>query len=178
MKSGLECDVEEVFNKFINLTAEEMQKATKRALVAGAKELQRKTKENLSGTIKNRNNEHWYDGKLIVYNDRIDDAVRRGKVVDDAGEELSTSVHIMGTRKTGSGTYRARFLEKGTRQRFAKHYRDRNGQLKTYKKPRYLGSIKGRWFFRNAQQSVFPNLPSIYLKEIDKTINKLNNTKI
>lgn len=178
MNSGFECNVEQVFSRFMDLTQKEMTKTVKRALVAGAKELQKQTKENITSSLVKRNNPHWYDGKRINYNDNIEDAVRLGKWEGGTIDEQSTSVHIMGTRGSNSGTYRARFLEKGTKIRYAKKGRNRKHQLIDLKKPRYLGAIRGKWFFRTAQQQVIPNLEGIYMREIEKTINKLNNTQI
>lgn len=173
VRSGLECNVEEVFSKFMDLTAAEMNKAVKSALRTGAKQLQGVTKSNMTSAMQKRNNDHWYDGKMIFYNDKIEDAVMISKVEGGFEDELSQRVHIMGTQKSGSGTFRARFLEKGTKERYAKTWKGN-----TLKKPRRLGSITGKWFFKNAQNQVFPNLPNIYLAEIEKTINKLNNTKL
>lgn len=178
MNSGLECDIEKTFNAFMNLTQTEMTRATKRALRAGAKELQNQTKSNLNSAIKTTNNPHWYNGKRVYYNDTLEDAVRIGKFNTDFEEEISTSVHIYGTRDKNSGTYRARFLEKGTKDRYARKGRNRNHELITLRKPKYLGHITGRWFFKNAQTQVLPNLSNIYMSEIEKTINKLNNTNI
>ena len=177
MSTGLECNISETFDNFMNLTAQEMTKCTRRALLRGAKELQTQTKQNISSSLKKRNNPHWYDGKIIVYTDTIEDAVMIGKVDGDFTSEMSVKVNIMGSRKKDSGTFRARFLEKDTQDREATHYRNRQHELMTYKKPKNLGKIQGKWFFKNAQATVFPNLPNIYMREIDNTINKLNNTK-
>ena len=177
-QSSLECNVEEVFSQFMDLTAKEMNTTVRRALRAGGKELQKQTRKNAKAGIISRNNTHWYDGKIITYDDKIEDAVRISKIDGDFGSELSQKVHVMGTRNKYSGTYRFRFLEKGTKQRYAKYYRDKNGKRMALKKPRYLGRIQGRWFFKNAQSQVFPNLEKIYMNEIDKTIQKLNQVKI
>lgn len=48
------------------------------------------------------------------YNDRLIDAVRSSKVKEKGLGELLLKIHVMGTRKKGSGTFRARFFEKGT----------------------------------------------------------------
>lgn len=178
MSSGLECNIEEVFEKFMNLTTQEMNKAVRSGLRAGAKELQKQTKANAKAGIKTHGNTAYYNGQIITYNDEVEDAVMISKIDGDFGEELSQKVHVMGRRKSGSQTYKFRFLERGTKERYAKHYRDKNGQLQSLKKPRYLGRIDGRWYFKNAQSSVLPQLQNIYMRKIDETINKLNNTKI
>lgn len=178
MKGGLECNFEDTFEKFMDLTADEMKKTVRRALRAGAKELQSQTKSNMQSVIMTHDNPHWYRGTRINYNDDITDAVRIGRIEDVFGEELTQKVHIMGTRADGSGTYRARFLEKGTKQREARKKWKDGENIGEYKKARNLGQITPRWFFKSAQQSVLPRLESIFIREIDKTVQKLNNEKI
>ena len=112
-----------------------------------------------------------------MYEDKIEDAVRVSKIEGDYGEELTQKVHIMGTRKSGSGTFRARFFEGGTKNRFARSAVNRNGIRIQLKKGKNLGSIAPRWFFRSAQSSVFPTLPSIYASEIQKAVNKINSSR-
>lgn len=167
MKSGLYTDIEEVFNAFCELTQKEMKTVVKKAIGKGATELKKQTKSNLSSSM----NQRGRSGNL--YNDEIEDAVRVIKVNGEYGEELEGGVHIMGTRKSGSGTYRARFLEKGTQDRYAKTW---NG--KALNTPRYLGRITPKWFFRNANATVLPQMERIYMAEIDKAIQKINNTKL
>lgn len=171
--SGLECNIVDVFEKYCNMTIKEMNQAVKRALRAGAKELVGVTKRNVRNGIKTHDNKHWYNGKIIVYNDKIEDAAMIGRVEGDFETELAQKVHIMGTGKAGSGTYRLRFLEKGTQDREAKTWKG-----KPLKKPRYLKRIEGQWYFKNAQQEVFPNLPSIYMREIEKATRKINESNI
>lgn len=173
MNSGFECNIEDIFNKFCDLTQKEMNSACKKALRKGAKELQTATKSNANSGMQHRGNTHWYDGKIIFYNDKIEDAVMISKIEGGFEDELSQRVHVMGTQKTGSGTYRFRFLEKGTKER---HVKTRKGQK--LKKERSTGAVKGRWFFKNAQNQVFPNLPGIYMAEIDKAIQKINSSKL
>ena len=163
MNSGLECNVEEVFDKFCKLTTDEMTYAVKRALRIGAREIRSKTQSNMTGSFLRRNN---HPGK---YNDRIEDAAMVGKVKGNFDSDLYIKVHIMGTRDDKSGTFRARFLEKGTQERYNR---------KGLKKERWTGSVSPMWFFKKAQVQVGTNLDRIYLTEIDKAINKINNTKI
>lgn len=178
MNSGFECNLENTFNSFMNLTSKEMQKTVKKVLKKGAVQLRDQTRENFKSGIKTHDNPHWYDGKRITYSDEIEDAARVGKFSNDYEDEQSITVHIMGSRDSGSGTYRARFLELGTRERYARKGRNRKHELISLKKPRYLGKIQGRWYFKNAQNQIIPQLPSLFMNEIEKTVNKLNNTNV
>ena len=175
MKTGWETNIEQVFNSFCQLTQKEMTSAVRKALRTGAVTLKKQTQENLTSSLSTRNNPQWYKGKSITFNDDIEDAVRISKINNGYGdgEEMSIKVHIMGTRDSGSGTYRARFLEKGTKQRYAKTLKG-----KSLKKPRYIGRIAPKWFFRNANAQVEPQLQRIYIEAIDKACQKINNTKL
>ena len=157
MNSGFECDIEKVFEQFCDLAHEEMTKAVKSALREGGKELIAQTKTNLTNELKHRTK----NGK---YKDKMEDAVRSGGMYEDRAGEFVQVVHIKGNREKGSGTFRAKFFEKGTRVRYNK---------KTHAS---YGRITPRWFFKNAQRIVFPKLNSIYMKAIDKAINKINNS--
>lgn len=77
------------------------------------------------------------------YNDTLVDAVGFTKV-----DGASLTVNAMGTRKTGSGTYRTRFFENDTRDRYQKTYKG----IKL-KKKRFLGHITGTHFFKSAVQA-------------------------
>lgn len=166
-KSGFETNIEEVFNAFCDLTQKEMRGVVRKAIAKGEQELKKQTKANLASSIQNRGRSEG------LFNDEIDDAVIAGKIKGEYGEELEGKVHIMGTRKSGSGTYRARFLEKGTKERYAKTWK---GQA--LKKERYLGAVTPKWFFRSANSQVLPQMERIYMAEIEKAIQKINNTKL
>lgn len=167
--SQFECNAEEVFEKFASLSKIEMTKAMKSAIKYGAQTLRKQTKANASAGILTKNN-HPNDG----YNgDSILDAPRVGRFNDEDGEDLYQIVHVLGTRKSDSQTYRFRFLEGGTKDRYARTYK---GQ--SLKKPRYLGRITPRYFFRNAQSEVFPQMDRIFLEKINQVADKINNTKL
>ena len=59
----------------------------------------------------------------------------------------SININAMGNRKSKSGTYRTRFFENDTRDRYQKTYRGVK-----LKKKRFLGHITGTHFFQNAVQ--------------------------
>lgn len=166
-----ECNVEEVFNSFSQLASADMKKSIKGAISKAAKVLQEQTKTNLNSVIKTRGNDHWRNGELIEYSDTIDDGVRRTKVYENSDEDYEAKVHILGTRASESGTYRLRFLETGTKQRTQKTFKG-----KTLKKPRNLGMIRGRRFFESAKREVLPQIQQIYLEEINKSIQRINNS--
>ena len=110
------------------------------------------------------------------YNDRLIDAIRSSKVKETGLGELSVKVHTMGNRKKGSGTFRARFFEKGTQERFIKPgYTDRLGRK--YTKKRSIGRIHPPlYFFRDSMSSI--NSASVNMNSyLEQEINKLNARK-
>lgn len=74
------------------------------------------------------------------YNDTLVDAVGFTKV-----DGASLVVNAMGLNKKGSGAYRTRFFEEGTKERYQKSY----AGVKL-KKKRYLGRIEPTHFFKSA----------------------------
>lgn len=166
MNSGMYSNVEDIFDKFCDLTVKEMTSTVRKALRSGGQELVKVTKQNLSREIKNRS----VNSK---YSDKIEDAVRLGRLEKEKNQEMTQYVHILGTREKTSGTFRARFFEGGTVDRYNKKRRGKSLQTR-----RYVGRITPRWFFKNAQSQVFPKLNTIYMNEIEKTIIKINSTKI
>lgn len=136
-----------------------MSRAEQSALRKGANIIKKRTKQNLrsTGIDINRPNDK--------YNDKLIDAVRSSKVRDGA-----IVTHVMGTTKTGSGTFRLRFFEGGTQERYAKTY---NG--KPLKKKHRLGKIKAYNFFNTAlnssQSEVMDAMDAQLTKYIEKAWN-------
>lgn len=160
---GLETNIVEVFEKFKELTAREMTKAVKRAINKAASTLKANTLSELYATginISSNSN----------YSDKLDDGVRMRKASGNYDEDINAMVHIMGSRSSGSGTFRLRFFEAGTKDRYQTKI---NGT--PLKKPRFIGRIKPYWFFKSANSTLESQLDMIYMDEIDKTIQKINN---
>ena len=101
------------------------------------------------------------------YSDSLYDAIRMTKIQDD-GELIK--VHIMGSRKSGSGTYRLRFFEGETQERYAKTYKG-----KPLKKPRRLGKIGGYHFFEAGVEVAKDAAEQKMIMQIKKIISKEQN---
>lgn len=112
-------------------------KYAKAALYAGAAVIKDQTERNLMQRLPKARQPN------PLYNDTLADAIWNTK--SDGAE---VDIHIMGTRAQGSGTFRTRFFENGTQDRYAKTYKG-----KKLKKPRYLGKIKPKYFFKDAVNS-------------------------
>ena len=166
MATGLETNVLDTWNKFKELTGYEMDRAIKRGLTKAAQAIKKKTIENAKAGIKTYNNN---PNDEYTQADSILDAVRVGKVQDWYDEDsVYVKVHVMGPAHGKSQGYRFRFLEKGTRERIVKRMRGKD--LKT---PARRGSIKPRWFFRNANNEV--DVEQIFVECIEQAVEKINN---
>lgn len=166
MNNGFETNIEQVWAQFQELTSKQMTGAIKKAVSRGAAELKGETISQLhsSGIDIDRPN--------TKYQDKLDDGVMMRKAKGNYDEDIYSIVHIMGSRATGSGTFRLRFFEKGTKDRYQQ---TSNG--KPLQKSRFLGSIKPHWFFKNANSTIESRLDQIYLEEIEKAIDKINRSQ-
>lgn len=109
----------------------------KRALYRTAYFLRDKIRESLVSSIPKATQPN------PKYNDTLVDAVQFTRV-----DGASLNINAMGNRNKGSGTYRTRFFEEGTRDRYQK---TRNGVK--LKKRKFIGKIKPTHFFQNAARA-------------------------
>ena len=112
----------------------ELPRAEKRALYRAAYFLRDKIRQSLVSSVPKA------ETHSPKYSDTLVDAVGFTKV-----DGASININAMGNRKKGSGTYRTRFFENDTKDRYQKTYRG----IKL-KKKRFLGHITGTHFFSNA----------------------------
>lgn len=108
-------------------------------------------------------------GRNPKYNDTLREGIRTTKIRDDN----SIYVHILGTNKKGSGTFRLRFFEGGTKERYAKTYKGA-----PLKKKRRLGRIPPNKysFFESSVMASQNDAISAFNEHIQKYIeNAWNN---
>ena len=103
------------------------------------------------------------------YSDTLIDAVGFTKV-----DGASLNVNAMGTRKKGSGTYRTRFFEAGTVDRYQKKI---NGIR--LKRKKYIGRIKPTNFFQSAvsanENAAIKLMEDVIGEYVDTAFNKNTN---
>lgn len=121
-------------NKSIDWLQENGKTYFQRALYRGANVLKNQTRENLSSALPASGNPN------PKYDDTLQDAIRNSHTEGDV-----ITVHILGTRASGSGTYRTRFFENGTKDRYQKTYKG-----VPLKKKRFIGRLKPLRFFSSA----------------------------
>ena len=131
---GITLSIRGSFKGNFDEIAKEMPNIEKRALYRAAYFLRDKIQQSLISAVPKATQ------KNPKYIDTLVDAVGFSRV-----DGASTTINAMGTRKTGSGTYRTRFFEEGTVKRY---HKKRNG-IKL-KKKKYIGYIKPTKFFSSA----------------------------
>lgn len=110
------------------------------------------------------------------YKDRLIDAIRFSKMKNTGSGELNLVVHTMGSNKKGSGTFRARFFEKGTNDRVTrKGYTDSLGRH--YPQGQNRGRLQPPLQFFHDAVSNFNKAEHDMMKIIEEEIIKLNNKK-
>ena len=150
-KTGIEI-IQDTFSKSVEEVLKVMPNAEKSALNKGATVIKNAAKKNFSALGLKKSSK-------TKYSDRLIDAIRSSKPND--GQVI---VHTMGTRKSSSGTFRTRFFEAGTKERF---YKTKSGKKKS------VGRIKKfNYFFTTAvaqtQNDVVKKMDEAITKYIEK----------
>jgi HK97 gp10 family phage protein len=92
-----------------SLKGKEIRRIEKKAMRKGAAQISRQAKGNFKKSLPAATQ------SSPKYNDKLIDAIK--STVFEENNEMYFKVHVMGTGKKGSGTFRARFFEKGTKDR-------------------------------------------------------------
>lgn len=145
-------NLEPQFKEFADLTIKEIDKAARTALNKAANTLKKNTQRTLANALPAALTSGKYPDALVA-------GVMRSKY--DKNNSM-VKVHVMGTRTTGSGTFRLRFFEGGTKERITK---------KGYKR----GHITALRFFESATNSTDVN--GIIEEALNTAIDKINSKK-
>lgn len=158
----------DIDKKFVN----EIIKARKRGLNKAVSKIRNTTVRNIRSKFPNASKPSKY------FNDRMIEGARVVKYHESTliGDGIA-GAHVLGTQKKGSGTFRLRFFEGGTKERFVKtHKRKNRKNAGTHTvKGHSVGKIKGLKFFDGAVSSELKNAKSIIDNELKKAIEKCNN---
>ena len=151
--------VADTLSRSIDDVLKVMSRAESSALRAGANVIKKQARANARAT-----------GVAMLarspkYNDRLIDAIRSSRVKDGA-----VVVHTMGTSKAGSGTFRTRFFEGGTKERYQ---RTVNGV--PLASPRRLGKIAATPFFEPAVQQSSNSIMQAMDEKLKATIERAWN---
>ena len=138
-----------------DLKGKEFRRVEKKAMRRGASVIKRQTISNFKKELPAATQ------PSEKYSDRLIDAIR--STVFEEGNEVFFKVHILGSRKKDSGTFRARFFEKGTKEREGDgHYR---------------GSIKATNFFNDAVSQTSSKTYNAINQTFTNEVQKIIDTK-
>lgn len=164
--NNVEVDSSKVLSLFANLNTKKQNQVYKRALVDGARVLQKETKRTLRTKIgAAANHKNWWNGKALNAGIKVSPQ----KDIEKDG----VKVHVM-------GDFRLRIFEIGTKQR---HTTGSNNSKVKGKTPQYrqhkshsTGTIHKINFFKDAQQhkekEIFNKLDDFILKNINRIAKK------
>lgn len=138
-----------------DLKGKEFRRIEKKAMRRGASVIKRQTISNFKKELPAATQ------PSEKYSDRLIDAIR--STVYEEGNEVFFKIHVMGSRKKDSGTFRARFFEKGTKER------DSDGH--------YRGSIKATNFFSNAVSQTSSKAYNAINQTFTNEVQKIIDTK-
>lgn len=164
---SIEVDIKGLQSKINQLQTNDLYKIERAALRKSARILYDNTKINLLSSVPKPTQPN------PKYTDTLADAVRMA-VHQDNTNNFYFVVHIMGTRKSGSGTFRTKFFEGGTSPRITKSpYKDRLGR--SYPAGLNRGSLKPTNFFASAisgsEQTVINAIQKNFMIEFNKIWN-------
>lgn len=166
---GFACDAAEIYEMFRNFSIKEMDKVAKAAVGKGASIIAKQTKTNLKSRLpasRVRN--------VTKYKDTLVDAVKTSVFKKKGTTPNEGKVHIMGTRDKYSGTFRTRFFELGTDDRYRKDPRTGKkvfcGRINAEK----LGT---KYFFKSAIQTTKNEVLSAMDEMLEKKIIEINDKK-
>lgn len=161
----IETDALKQFEAFEQLTAKEMKKALTQGLRKASTKVRTAIRKELRKSVNGSNKVN------PKFNDTLEQGVRTTKVKEVDGN-IITHVTISSNNKKGSGSYRLKFFDKGTNERYAKTWKG-----KPLKKKRRLGRIKTYNFFQNGLNSSASDFNQTLETEINKAVDKINNKK-
>lgn len=159
LNQTISTNAQEVYDKFVRLEIKEMRKCIAAAIRKNRSYLRSKARGYFKRDYPNA-------AKIGRFNDSMIQGVRYYKKIYENKEgDMVGIVSIGSTYKRGSGSFRIPMFEGGTVER---HTRDGYNR----------GSIKASNFFKRANNDLEGVQRENYLREINKTIDKINRTKV
>lgn len=155
-----EVKIEGNLNKSISWLEDNGKRYFQRALYRGAGVLKDKTRQNLQSLLPASSNHN------PKYTDTLQDAIRNTHTEGDV-----ITIHILGTRDSGSGTYRTRFFEGGTKEG-TRYQKTRNG--KRLKKKKFVGRLGALGFFSSAVSSSGGEVMNAMQQAINEMMDEAN----
>lgn len=165
--NSFEIDLEDIQRKINSLTTSELYKIERSALRKSARILYDKTLSNLKASLPKATHQN------PNYTDTLADAVRMS-IHQDNTNNFYFVVHILGSRKKTSGTFRTKFFEGGTVPRKTKApYTDSLGRR--FPAGLNRGQLKPKNFFASAisgsENTVIEAIKTNFIDDLNKILN-------
>lgn len=169
MSNSVETNAKEVYDKFVDLELKEMKKAIKAGITKNRTFLRNKARGYFKSDYPNA-------AKIGKFKDSMIQGVRYyKKIYEDKEGDMMGIVSIGSNFKSGSGSYRIVMFENGTKNRTNKRNQTSpNPSSGVYNR----GKIKASHFFKRANTDLEQVQVNNLIAAINKTIEKLNKTKI
>lgn len=166
-KVNIDINTEDLEKILDQLSGNEMMTAQRRALSRAGRLLYKAAKQNAASSVP----------KVRQSNPKYTDTMYEGVRMSVAQEndfKWYFKVHILGTRKKTSGTFRLRFFEGGTVPRKTKNaYTDKLGR--TYPPGINRGKLRATNFFANAISSSESQVVTAIQENLVEEIKKIQN---
>lgn len=160
MSNTIETNAKEVYDKFVDLELKEMKKAIKAGITKNRTFLRNKARTYFKSDYPNA-------AKIGKYKDSMIQGVRYyKKVYEDKDGDMYGIVSIGSNFKSGSGSFRIIMFENGVNRE------------RTTKKGYKRGTLRASHFFKKANMDLENVQESNLIAAINKTIDKINKTKI
>lgn len=169
MTDTIETNAPSVYERFMKLSTREMRNALKTGTRTAMASIRKSARANLRAKVNNASKVN------PRFNDTLLSGVRSGKVKESKDGEITGTVLITSTNKSGSGSFRLKIIEKGTfrsGKRFTKTWRGR-----PLKKPRFTGSLSATNFFSKTRDEKESYYYGEMQRGIEKAIDRVNKSK-
>lgn len=154
--------------EFADLSIEEANKMMRSAVTVGANVIGKEARKNLQARVKGSMSDMPEGGTLY-----------QGIRIFTWKNLPAATVQIYGNTSVNDGTWRLRFFEGGTKERYHKiRSKPENGRKRgKVVSKKYLGKIQPTWFFRDAiaqtQSQVEKTIESVINKKMSDIANKV-----
>lgn len=161
-------EIRNQLEEFSDITIEEMNKITRGAVTVGANIIGNQARKNLQAKVKGAMGQMPEGGNLY-----------QGIRIFTWKQAPAATVQIYGNTTTNDGTWRLRFFEGGTKDRYQKiRSKPENGRKRgKVVAKKYLGKIQPTWFFKDAIEQVQSQVDSSVVEYINKKMSQVVNEK-
>ena len=161
-------DIDTVYQKFESLSEQNMKSCLKKGLRKALVAVKQDAVKNLNAVIKNARKRN------PKYNDTLQSGIRITKVGVTKKGRVMGRITIFSNGKPGSGSFRLAFLEQGSFRKGERYQKLNKTTLTVFKKPRYIGVLPGRYFFKKTMDTMSGYFQTTMNDAINEAVEKTN----